>query len=79
MPCPFQHLWFDHRNYTWRRVQVQWSSSLCSFLQPPVTSSLSVQIFSLAPSWQAIMKIEISILLPRKAEHFWGSWAGVGF
>jgi hypothetical protein len=26
--------WLDHCNYTW------WSSSLCSFLQPPVTSSL---------------------------------------
>jgi hypothetical protein len=29
-----------------------WSSSLCSFLQPPVTSSLSVQIASSAPCYQ---------------------------
>jgi hypothetical protein len=29
-----------------------WSSSLCSFLQPPVTSSFSVQIFSSAPCSQ---------------------------
>jgi hypothetical protein len=35
MPCP-SHPWLDHSNYTWRKV----SSSLCSFLQPPVTSSL---------------------------------------
>jgi hypothetical protein len=31
--------WLDHSNYTWRRVQVS-SSSLCSFLQPPITSIL---------------------------------------
>jgi hypothetical protein len=22
MPCPSHPLWFDHSNYTWRRVQV---------------------------------------------------------
>jgi hypothetical protein len=35
---PIYPPWLDHSNYTWWRVQV-WSSSLCSFLQPPVTSS----------------------------------------
>jgi hypothetical protein len=39
MPCPSHPPWLDHSNYTWGRVKL-WSSSLCSFLQPPVTSSL---------------------------------------
>jgi hypothetical protein len=39
MPCPSQPPELDHSNCTWKRVQV-WSSSLCGFLQPPVTSSL---------------------------------------
>jgi hypothetical protein len=38
MPCPSHPPRLDHSNYTWRRVQVMNSS--CSFLQPPVTSSL---------------------------------------
>jgi hypothetical protein len=33
MPCPSHHLWLDHSNYIWRRVQVM-------RLQPLVTSSL---------------------------------------
>jgi Na+-driven multidrug efflux pump len=39
--CPAHHtfLWLDHFSYTWRRVQAVWSSSLCSFLHPSVTSS----------------------------------------
>jgi hypothetical protein len=40
MPHPSYPPWLDPlTNYTWQRVQVT-SSSLCSFLQPPVTSSL---------------------------------------
>jgi hypothetical protein len=31
--------WLDYSNFIWLRGQL-WSSSLCSFLQPPVTSSL---------------------------------------
>jgi hypothetical protein len=31
--------WLDHSNYAWRKFKL-WSSSLCSFLHPPVTSSL---------------------------------------
>jgi hypothetical protein len=38
VPCSSQHPWLDHSNYSCRRVQV--SSSLYTFLQPPVTSSL---------------------------------------
>jgi hypothetical protein len=34
-PCPSHHPWLDHSNYTWRK-----SSSLRSFLQLPITSSL---------------------------------------
>jgi hypothetical protein len=39
MSCPSHPPCLDHSNYTWRR-QKFWSSSLCNFLQPPVTSSL---------------------------------------
>jgi hypothetical protein len=39
MLCPYHPPWLNHSNYAWQRVQL-WSSSLCSFLQPPVTSSL---------------------------------------
>jgi hypothetical protein len=39
MPCPSHPPWLDHSNYTWRRV-LPMSSSLCSFLQSPVTSFL---------------------------------------
>jgi hypothetical protein len=37
MPCPYHPCWLDHSNYTWQRV---WSSSFCSFLQPPFIPSL---------------------------------------
>jgi hypothetical protein len=36
MLCPSNPSWLDHSNYTWYKF---WSSWLCSFLQPPVTSS----------------------------------------
>jgi hypothetical protein len=36
MPSP-SHPLIVHSNYTWRRVQVM---KLCSFIQPPITSSL---------------------------------------
>jgi hypothetical protein len=39
MPFRPHSPWLNHSNYTWRRVQL-WSSSLCSFLQAPVTTSL---------------------------------------
>jgi hypothetical protein len=39
MPLPSHPPRLHYSNYTWRRVQ-SWSSSLCSFLHPPVTSSL---------------------------------------
>jgi hypothetical protein len=39
MPCPSHTPWLDHSNYTCEEYKL-WSSSLCSFLQPPVTSSL---------------------------------------
>jgi hypothetical protein len=38
MPCPSHLPWLYCSNYTWRRVKL-WSSSLCSFLQPSITSS----------------------------------------
>jgi hypothetical protein len=34
MPCPSHPPWLDHSNYTW------WRSSLCSFLESPITSPL---------------------------------------
>jgi hypothetical protein len=39
MPCPYHPPWLDHSNYAWRRVQVM-KLLICSFLQPPVISSL---------------------------------------
>jgi hypothetical protein len=39
MPCPSHPPWLDHSNYL-REEYKLWSSSLCSFLQPPVTSFL---------------------------------------
>jgi hypothetical protein len=39
MPYPSHPPWLDHSNYTWKEYKL-WSSSLCSFLQPPVASSL---------------------------------------
>jgi hypothetical protein len=39
MPRPSHCPGLNQSNYTWRRVQVR-SSSLCSFLQPPINSSL---------------------------------------
>jgi hypothetical protein len=46
MPLRFHPPWFDHLNNIWGRLQL-WSFSLCSLLQPPVTSSLlGPKIFS---------------------------------
>jgi hypothetical protein len=39
MPCPSHSPWLDHSNYVGEEYKL-WSSSLCSFLQSPVTSSL---------------------------------------
>jgi hypothetical protein len=39
MLCSSHRPWLYHSNYTWQRVQIR-SSSLCSILQLPVTSSL---------------------------------------
>jgi hypothetical protein len=39
MPLPPHYSWFDHPNNIWWRVQVI-SSSLCSLIHSPVTSSL---------------------------------------
>jgi hypothetical protein len=39
IPCPSYLYWPDHSIYTCQNYKL-WSSPLCSFLQPPVTSSL---------------------------------------
>jgi hypothetical protein len=39
MSCPSHPPWLDHSNYTWKKYKL-WSSSLCSFLQLLVPSSL---------------------------------------
>jgi hypothetical protein len=39
MPCPSNHPWLDHSIMHGEEYTL-WSSSLCSFLHPPVTSSL---------------------------------------
>jgi hypothetical protein len=59
IPCPLHPPWLDKSNYALRKVEL-WSSSLCSFLQPPVTSSLSVQIFSSAP-WSQTPSVYVRI------------------
>jgi hypothetical protein len=38
MPCPSQSPRLDNSNYTWEQYKLR-SSSLYSFLQPPITSS----------------------------------------
>jgi hypothetical protein len=42
----------DYSNYTWQGVHKSRSSSLCSFLHPPVTSSIFGPNFSSAPCSQ---------------------------
>jgi hypothetical protein len=39
MPCPSHSPWLCHSNYIWRREKL-WTTSICSLLQPPVTSYL---------------------------------------
>jgi hypothetical protein len=39
MPCPSRPPWLGYSDYIWRKYNL-WSFSLCSFLQPPVTSAL---------------------------------------
>jgi hypothetical protein len=40
MSRPFHSPWFDHLNNIYGEAYKLWSSSLCSLLQPPATSSL---------------------------------------
>jgi hypothetical protein len=44
-----------------------------------VTSSIDGPNILLSTLLTALMKIEINILLQRKAENFWASWASAGF
>jgi hypothetical protein len=61
MACPSHHPWLDH-----------WNSSLCGFLQPPVTSSLFSPnillstLFSNAPSLCFSLNIRDQVSHPYK-------------
>jgi hypothetical protein len=48
MPYPSHPPWFDHSNYTWRRVQVM-KLLIMQLLQPPVISSLFGDFFRHRP------------------------------
>jgi hypothetical protein len=71
MPCQFHPPWLDHFNYTWRRKL--WSSSLCSFLQPPVTSSLLGPNILVSTLFLNTLSLCSSLNVRYLVSHSWGT------
>jgi hypothetical protein len=61
-------LWLDHANYTCERHKIR-SSSLCSLLQPPITSSLFVPSILLNILFSSTLSICSSLNVRDQVSH----------
>jgi hypothetical protein len=66
MHCQSHPPWLDHSNYTWYKLR---SSSLCSFLQPPVTSSLFSSNILLSMLFSNTLSLCSSLTLRNQVSH----------
>jgi hypothetical protein len=64
MLCSSHPHWLDHSNYIWRRVQV-----MCSFLQPPATSSLFGSNILLSSLFSNTLSICSSLIFTDQVSH----------
>jgi hypothetical protein len=78
IPFPSHPPWLDNSNYVCEEYKL-WISSLCSFLQSPVTSSLFVQIFSSAPCSQTPSVYVPPLLSETKCHTIQNQWQDYSF
>jgi hypothetical protein len=71
MPRTSHSPWLDRSNYTWRRGYTLWSSSVCSFLQRPVTSSLSCPNILLSTLFSNTLTLYSSLNVRNKVSYLY--------
>jgi hypothetical protein len=80
IPCPSHSPWLSHSNYILAEGNKLWSSSLCSFLQSPVTSSLLDPNIFLSPLFSNTLSVCSSLNFRDQVSHPHKTWQhGIDF